>query len=307
MIEQYIEEKDYQSALTLLKDLNDENTRYLRLVCLYGLGQFEQAKVESIQAKGLANDTYYEVISMYVAILKELGEYEEAINILIEELSMPYIPEPYGSLLNHAYDEVLLEKQENIDSTKIQTKSIYSDEEFKLILTKNSNQEVLMSCLEQLRHYNVRRLLPEVGNYLKDPKRDSLIKSLLIEIMIDQEIDEEFEIYKNNEYFDVNPIYLPYVFESELFLETSNLLTEHLEDQNPSLLQLCLEYLGLFLYDFYPKQIYDKSSNLVAASIHYYVATLQSISLDIDDISYLYQIDKDAVLTSVFSLKELQG
>ena len=32
--------------------------------------------------------------------LKELGEYEEAIEIIIEELSMPYIPYQYENFFN---------------------------------------------------------------------------------------------------------------------------------------------------------------------------------------------------------------
>ena len=92
MIEELIQCGDYQQALTMLEDMNDESVRYLRLVCLVGMGEYQQAKTEGAWAKANAKETYYDVVSMYVTTLKELGEFEEAINILIEELSMPYIP-----------------------------------------------------------------------------------------------------------------------------------------------------------------------------------------------------------------------
>ena len=104
----------YNQALSMLHDMNDETTRYLRLVCLVGLKEYQQAKAEGAWAKANAKETYYDVVSMYVTALKELGDYEEAINILIEELSMPYIPYQYEMLFNTAYDEVLLDKQEEM-------------------------------------------------------------------------------------------------------------------------------------------------------------------------------------------------
>ena len=112
MIEELIEEGQFQQALSMLNDTSDEKTRYLRLVCLIGLQEFQQAKREGIVAKVQATDTYYDVVSMYVTTLKELEEFEEAIEILIEELSMPYIPYQYETLFNTAYDQILLEKQE---------------------------------------------------------------------------------------------------------------------------------------------------------------------------------------------------
>ena len=46
MIEEYIANSQFQDALDLLTDLDDETVRYQRLVCLYGLGQYQQAKNE---------------------------------------------------------------------------------------------------------------------------------------------------------------------------------------------------------------------------------------------------------------------
>lgn len=48
--------------------------------------------------RNAGNNTYYEVTALYLNALKELEEYEQAINILIEELSMPYIPQQYENL-----------------------------------------------------------------------------------------------------------------------------------------------------------------------------------------------------------------
>ncbi len=58
MIEELIQTGDYQQALSMLNDFSDENVRYLRLVCLVGLGEYHQAKEEGFQAKIHAKNVF---------------------------------------------------------------------------------------------------------------------------------------------------------------------------------------------------------------------------------------------------------
>ena len=90
MIEDLIETGQYKEALRYLNDLEDEKVRYQRLVCLYGMQELQQAKKEGLEAKALAEETYYDVVAIYVSILKDLEEFEEAINIIVEELSISF-------------------------------------------------------------------------------------------------------------------------------------------------------------------------------------------------------------------------
>ena len=71
MIEEYIANSQFQDALELLTDLDDEMVRYQRLVCLYGLGEYQAARSEGVLAKAKAGNTYYDVISIYVSVLKD--------------------------------------------------------------------------------------------------------------------------------------------------------------------------------------------------------------------------------------------
>ena len=92
MIEEMLAEGRYQEALESLEDRDDEQVRYYRLICLYGLGEYKQGLEEAKAAKMMASETYYDVLCYYVSFLKENELYEEAVNTLVEELSMPYIP-----------------------------------------------------------------------------------------------------------------------------------------------------------------------------------------------------------------------
>ena len=154
MIEDLIETGQYKEALQYLNDMDNEQVRYQRLVCLYGLKELQQAKREGMKAKVLAGETYYDVVAIYVSILKDLEEFEEAINIIVEELSMPYIPYQYETVFNAAYDELLLAKQEaSFDGV---TQKVFNEEDIEKInnpineLDRNEIMKVLISELQYM-------------------------------------------------------------------------------------------------------------------------------------------------------------
>jgi len=306
MVEELIQMGDYQQALSLLKDMNDEQTRYLRLVCLVGLREFKQAKDEGAWAKAHATETYYDVVSMYVTTLKELGEYEDAIHILIEELSMPYIPYQYEMMFNTAYDEVLLEKQEA--HWEVEAKNqIFSIEEVQQILkNKECNEDLLYMALDQLQQLNVRMIIPTIQDYLLDPSHHFFAKTLLIEIMIEQQIDEDMQVEKFGHYYDINPSYLPLVLEQTQYEGITKYLQNGLEDENPTLFHQCVEYLEYMLYALYPREIYEDEYHIKAAAIHYYVATLQAIEIDLEDLELTYYCDRSEIENEILALKTIE-
>ena len=306
MIEELINEGQYSAALRELNDLSDEKTRLLRLVCLNALGEYQQAKTEGMLAKAKAGDTYYDVVAQYVMTLKETGDFEEAINILVEELSMPYIPYEYESTFNAAYDEILLAKQEvNYDLES--NSQIFSTEEIELILQRDDvNEDLLYMALDQMQQLNIRMLIPSIRNYLRDPNKPPFAKTLMMELMIEQQIDEEFEVAKNNTYYDFNPSYMPLVLAQTAYMGIGKKLQSALEDENPTLLNQCVDYLEYYLYHIYPKEIYEEDFSVIAAAVHYYVATLQNIEVDKDDIEIDYYVDFKDVERQILALREIE-
>lgn len=306
MVEDLIQEGQYQEALSMLNDVHDENTRYLRLVCLVGLGEYQQAKQEGMIAKANAKETYYDVVSMYVTTLKELGDFDEAIDILIEELSMPYIPYQYETLFNAAYDQILLDKQES--HWEVESKNqIFSIEEIEQILkNKDCNEDLLYMALDQLQQLNIRLIIPTIKDYLRNPDRHYFAKSLLMEIMIEQQVDEEFEVEKFGMIYDFNPSYMPLVLQQNQYAGILRYLQNGLENDNPSLFEQCIEYLEYYLYSVYPKEIYEEDYHIMAATIHYYVATLQSIDIDYNDLETLYYCDRNEIEEEILALRQIE-
>ncbi|MCD8028296.1 MAG: hypothetical protein LUF02_06475, partial [Erysipelotrichaceae bacterium] len=138
-------------------------------------------------------------------------------------------------------------------------------------------------------------IIPTIRDYLIDPKRDFFIKTLLLEILIDQQVDDEFEIEKFQQYYDINPIYMPLVLEQDAYQVIGLYLEKNIEDNNPTLYQQCLDYLEYYLYSIYPYEIYEDDYHIIAATIHYYVATMQMIDIDEEDIEIMYYCTMDEI------------
>lgn len=305
MIESYIENKQYRQALDLLTDLQDEQVRYYRLVCLYGLGELQQAKQEGLKAKMLASDTYYDVVALYVSILKELEEFEEAINIMVEELNMPYIPYEYETMFNAAYDELLLAKQEaNQDGALYHT--VFHKEDIENILQKNTNEDLLYMAIEQLESMNIRQFIPVIRMFLQDDKKPDYAKTLLMELMILQEIDEEMIVIKKGMEYEFNPSYFPCVLDQEASQAILTLLSNQIEDDNPSFYLLCEQFLGFYLYTIYPKYLDETKYPVIAGAIHYYLATLQYIDVEMEDIELWYHVEGNEVYQEIEQFQSIE-
>ena len=306
MVNDLIESGEFKEALEYLTDLNDETIRYQRLVCLNALGDYKQARSEAAFAKANAKETYYDVIAIYLNILKELEEFEEAINILIEELSMPYIPYQYESLFNAAYDEILLAKQE-ANYTLEAKNQIFSVDEIAVLLDKEEcNDDLLYMALDQLQQLNVRMIIPAIERFLLNPKKHSFAKSIIMETLIEQQIDDEMKVFKNGVIYDFNPTYLPLVLSQNAYEGIYRLLERELEDENPSLLALCQEYLEYVLYSYFPKEIYDDEYAVYAAGIQYYLSLLQSIEISMEDLEIAYGVDESEIEEIILALKQIE-
>lgn len=305
MIDELMAQGQFALALKELQDLSDEQVRLKRLICLNALGEYDKAKLEGKAAKAVAKETYYDVVAQYVMSLKETEDFEEAINILIEELSMPYIPYEYESTFNAAYDEILLAKQEAHYTGE--KKQILSSEEIEVILSKDDvNDDLLYMALDQLQQLNVRILLPCIRSYLENPKKPPFAKTLIMETLIEQQVDEELEVSKFNDYYTFNPAYSALVLEQMCYNGIGKQLVRVLEDDNPSLLNQCLDYLEYYLYVIYPRDIYEDEYALLAATLHYYVATLQNIEVDEMDLEIAYNVSIEEVNRQILALKEIE-
>jgi hypothetical protein len=83
-------------------------------------------------------------------------------------------------------------------------------------------------------------------------------------------------------------------------------MERELENDNPSLLAICQEFLEFVLYTYYPKEIYEDEYGLYGAAIQYYISTLQSIEVDIEDLEIAYQVEGESIEDILLALKTIE-
>ena len=218
---------------------------------------------------------------------------------------MPDSPYEEDNSINTAQDEILLAKHDAAYGNE--KKQIFSSEEIEVILNKDDvNDDLLYMALDQLQQLNVRILMPSIRQYLENPKKPPFAKTLIMETLIEQQVDEELEVSKVHDYYTFNPSYSPLVLEQMCYNGIGKELVRVLEDENASLLNQCLDYLEYYLYVIYPKDIYEDEYSLVAAALHYYVATLQNIEVDEMDLEIAYNVSMSQVENMLLALKEIE-
>ena len=174
---------------------------------------------------------YYQETSEKIALLLAEGKKEEAVSLIREELSMPYIPREFEEKLKEMLSTIVPDEKE---------KPALSEEKILNYLHRDAEKQ-LIAC-EALPQLNLRRVLPLLRDYLLMEDRDPLAKALLLRELIAQEISEEVETEVNGIRYTFVPKYCLLPEESDGFQKAAEILKERYL-QDPAMLQLSLQLL----------------------------------------------------------------
>ena len=188
-------------------------------------------------------DNYYEECITKVEGLIQSKEFEEAKSILEDELDMPYVPEVHLKKFLELYHSL---PQENVTSSKY----LDSIEEIESSLFLDEEQQLrAMLSLERL---NLRPYLSILREWLISLEVDTWIKQQILVFLLEQGIEDEFQVYLEDEVQVVNTKGLSHPFQNEHYLKQVYDLKEKLEQENPSLFKLCMQELNYQVGNNFP-------------------------------------------------------
>lgn len=177
---------------------------------------------------------YYEEILADIEDKVNRKEYDAALFKIKEELAMPYIPKEFEEKL------ILLKRDiQYAISDKQQNNEIPID---KVLHMLKGNDKSQLRAVELLENRNLRDFIVEIKDFLeKDPCPEAA--SLMIELLAQQEIKDEFIVIKNGlEYTFYGDSVIP-VAQSEGFLSAISFLSEWVENDYPALYGMCRSLL----------------------------------------------------------------
>ena len=207
------------------------------------------------------SENYYTSLIGNIEKLIDQQQFQQAFDLINEELSMPYVPMDVEEKLN----DLLLDVIPFVSKPK--QEKIMTMEEIRLAL--KGNDENAYNALKCLMQVNIRHYLAVVGDALLDENINHMIKALLIELLKQQQVDHLFTVNEPQKSYQINPYYLPEALEQENIILINDLLTKRIND-NPSMLQMCQQTLVSVVYQKYPDLIQpDDVINITDSIVRY--------------------------------------
>lgn len=280
-------EKKYPEALKLLLEIEKEY--FLKIQCLFEMEKYAEVVTFFNDIKDSIEDDYFEILGYYVLSCIETNNFDEALNILNDEMTVPYVQQDYLNVLNGLYDQVISQKQMYLIENNMYDDHLNNNIAIDILENEDDFDE-LLNVITRLDTLNVRQLLPNIQKFLLDDKPD-ILKTFILEILIKQQINEDIQVYKDGLTIDFNPYLNEFVKQGIEYIKVANILEERY-DRNPSLLQMSLDVLDLYAYYTYPITIDDSEINDIASKIEFYVCSLNFEDLA-DDFYIYYHLDED--------------
>lgn len=265
----YVLNDDFESLTYLIKE---ENELVNVLEVCHHLKKF-QLGLNIIKAKdGLLRRNYYKVLKYNVLFAKETKNYFEAKRLIVNELSLPYIPKETEEFLNNELKEIEFE---------FQNKKSFDDELIENLASLSNNE--LFYLLSSIKQYNMQNHIDQLQIIFNNEKIADLTKSLLLAILSDQKINHEFQIKKCDFVIKTNPATLKdlRIDESSVYInKILNAINKNFHHNDFLMLNNLISSQQLVVYPyFYTK---EECHNLILGAI----LTLQQLTKND------YQIEK---------------
>lgn len=203
---------------------------------------------------------YNECIEKIEKLIQE-NKLSEASSIIDEELSMPYIPLDI---------EAKLLDLKKFTKPKVQQKMM-SDEELESYAERGEIFQLLV--VKELKNRNLRQYQDLVQRIFNISESTLVIVSL-IEVCIEQQLTDEFKVNRNGLEMFFIPASCVLPQDSEGFEECMNTLKEWLENEDPTLYDLCKQTALKEAYLHLPFEIEIEESQAMAYAVVMYVAEM---------------------------------
>lgn len=286
-----LKEKKYTEALGMFseaKALNEDKAEiYLGMaICLMELGELSEAK--DICKKMLQEDIghYFTVLQIYLTILIQLREYQEVqatIEAVLEENNLPAeSAEHFYKLLE--FSRKMTQNQDDIveDLEEEKEQTMYIED----LLEDVSKQ---MSYIESLRDRNINKHFSSLKLLLENPMTHPMVKTMILHLMIENEISKEVKVTKFGETMTLIPSELKDISDHLFTKKVLNILDDTLGIENPTLYEAVKEIWIRHLYVLYPFLPQPTEAKLWAAALHIVGYEMHGIGLEIEEIEQMYE------------------
>lgn len=278
----------------LLLGEGDELSLSVFAYSLYEVKNFERAKQICEELLAIGPSMYFEVMELYLTICMQLRQFKQVEKIIEslfdEELIPEHEVEKFERLKN--LNAHIAENQES----QLQSPPLVDIEEnFEIIASeflKLSVQEQLM-LINELPEMNIRPYITEIKAIIETENVHPFIQSLLLILLVEQEVNLELNIAKFNMTRKINPSELPLPTKMPQYEEIAAIITEELL-QEPSTLEFVQQLMAKHAIVLYPFEWTIFRSEDVALSYIEFVKSMfgKTVEINGEIAGFLQNIEK---------------
>jgi tetratricopeptide (TPR) repeat protein len=303
-----LEKKKFKEAIALLEearelDPNNDNTLIGLVLAYFEAGSFKNAKVlaKEMLHKGIGD--YFQLVDLYLTVLIQLHEYHEIVSTveaLLEEKEIP--PEKHDHFLtilqfSRRMAENRQPAEEDVLTEDTNTKELH------LLKIKDLNEQLLL--ISSLAEKNIRPYITEMADYLKDETGHPFLKTMLITLLKEQEVDKEFVVRKFSKEETFRLGSLPEVRVQPKMNQVKELLEAQLLSNNPVLFEQTIGMVERIFFISYPFDLEPKSPAAWAAAFHLLAENYLGMDGEIEEVSDDYQVSSDEIILARAKIEEI--
>jgi tetratricopeptide (TPR) repeat protein len=305
-----IKHKNYKHALNLLlqaKDIDTKNAEieYGIVMCLFEMGRLDEAKLNCKRMLLEDIGDYFNVLQFYLTILIQLGEYKEVRTTLEAVFEEDQVPPQHAEGLYQ-----LLEFSRRFTPQKEEMTGQFEHENryelVQRVLLEESDKNEQIKLLHTLKESNLSKYLDLLQQYLIDSTKDIILKTMIIQLLIEHSVEKEITVEKLGEQISVIPSELSDITDNEDAQRVVSVLEETVGNDNPSLFEVCKEIWFRYMYVTYPFLPTVFTSKTWAAALHMYGSELHGLELEFAFIENTYRTDIEYVSQALDKLKEIE-
>ncbi|MBT2656851.1 tetratricopeptide repeat protein [Bacillus sp. ISL-18] len=283
-----LEKKKFHEAIPLLEearelDPDNENILIGLVLAYFEAGAFKKAKIlaNEMLLKGIGD--YFQMVDLYLTVLIQLHEYREivtTIEALLDEREIP--PEKHDHFLTILqFSRRMAEGHDRQDAE--QEEEDLELPALNLLSIDNINEQML--TIANLADKNIRPYLEELADYLKSEAGHPFIKTIVLNLLKEQEINRDIIVEKFACKKQFSPIQLPDVREQPKMLEVKALLAKQVESKNPGLYENAINMVDRLFFICYPFELEPNSSEAWAAAFDMLAQEYLGMDPEFDEIA----------------------
>lgn len=244
---EYVENYQYDLANNSFEEAlkyteGDEVTLSVYAYSLYETKSFDKAKEVCEQLLSIGPTMYLEVMELYLTICMQLKQYKQVESIITSLLEEGAIPQEQIDKFERLKDinaniaDNAKKQEDTIASVNEIDQDLFQLESF-LALTPNKQ----LTLVHELTTMNIRPIVQLLKVIIESEDTHPFIKSIVLILLVEQQVDVNLKISKFNQEKYVNPSVMVLPTKMPQFIEVSKIIIEKLEKE-PSTLEM-VEYL----------------------------------------------------------------